>query len=244
MTRRLVGDVSPVRDSCITSDAQSPPCDTRLPPSCQKGDAAALDLSWVPVGWWKAVTGRPRRDVPIMTVDRRYLELCVLSCAVSALKSGDLYIEGSERFSDYRDQLVTWEEYAQHIETSCQQVGIAADPARCIADLQAQLTEAIRTTDAAFPTNTSLTIINGEPRLRRLEKLPEPEGLALIDPLLSERLPERNIVAVLTDTEHWLHWPAAFGPLSGFETRLTSPRHRYVTTTFCYGCSLAWNGLI
>jgi hypothetical protein len=176
----------------------------RLPvPARAQGAAEALDLSWVPVGWWKAVTGRARRDGPILTVDRRDLELWVLSCAVSELKSGDLYIEGSERFSDYRDQVVTWEEYAQPIETYCQQVGIAADPAQCIADLQAQLTEAIRTTDAAFPTNTSLTITNGEPRLRRLEKLPEPEGFALMDQLLSERLPERTIVDVLTDTEHW-----------------------------------------
>jgi hypothetical protein len=59
----------------------------RLPVMARpQGAAAALDVSWMPVGWWKAVTGRPRRDVPIMTVDRRYLELCVLSCAVSELK--------------------------------------------------------------------------------------------------------------------------------------------------------------
>ena len=107
-----------------------------------------------------------------------------------------------------------------------------------IHDLQTQLTEAIRTTDAAFPTNTSLTITDGEPVLRRLEKLPEPEGLALTDRLLSERLPACNIVDILTDTEHWLNWTAAFGPLSGFESRLGFPRHRYVTTTFCYGCYL------
>ena len=60
----------------------------------------------------------------------------------------------------------------------------------------------------------------------------------LIDRLLSERLPECNIVDVLTDTEHWLNWTAAFGPLSGFESRLAPPRPRYVTTTFCYGCYL------
>jgi Tn3 transposase DDE domain len=48
-------------------------------------------------------------------------------------------------------------------------------------------------------------------------------------------MPECNIVDVLTDTEHWLNWTAAFGPLSGFEARLISPRLRHVTTTFCYG---------
>jgi TnpA family transposase len=197
-----------------------------------------LDVSWVPPRWWKAVTGRNRRDVPILSVDRKYLELCVLSCAMGELKSGDLCIAGSERFSDYREQLVTWEDYTQQVETYCQHVGIAADPSQLIHDLQTQLTEAIRTTDAAFPTNTSLTIKDGEPVLRRLEKLPEPEGLALIDRLLSERLPACNIVDILTDTEHWLNWTAAFGPLSGFEARLASPRQRYITTTFCYGCYL------
>jgi TnpA family transposase len=197
-----------------------------------------LDVSWVPPRWWKAVTGRHRRDVPIFSVDRKYFELCVLSCAMGELKSGDLCIAGSERFSDYREQLVTWEDYTQQVETYCQQVGIATDASQLIHDLQTQLTEAIRTTDAAFPTNTSLTITDGEPVLRRLEKLPEPEGLALTDRLLSERLPACNIVDILTDTEHWLNWTAAFGPISGFESRLGSPRHRYVTTTFCYGCYL------
>lgn len=202
------------------------------------GTEGELDLSWVPQRWWKAVTGRHRRDIPVLTVDRKYLELCVLSCAMIELKSGDLCIAGSEQFSDYRDQLVTWEEYNQQIETYCQRVGITSEPAQFIHDLQSRLTSTIRATDAAFPTNTALTIKDGEPVLRRLEKQPEPEGLALIDRLLSERLPECNIVDVLTDTEHWLNWTAAFGPLSGFEARLTSPQQRYVTTTFCYGCYL------
>lgn len=197
-----------------------------------------LDLSWVPQRWWKAVTGQHRRDVPILTVDRKYLELCVLSCVMVELKSGDLCVADSERFSDYRDQLVTWEEYDQKIETYCRQVGIASDPEQFVHDLQSQLISFIFITDAAFPTNTALTIKDGEPVLRRLEKQPEPEGLALINRLLSERMPECNIVDVLTDTEHWLNWTAAFGPLSGFESRIISPRQRYVTTTFCYGCYL------
>jgi TnpA family transposase len=84
----------------------------------------------------------------------------------------------------------------------------------------------------------ALTITQGEPVLRRLKRQPEPDDLALVDRLLSEGMPEYSIVDILTDTEHWLHWTAAFGPLSGFETRLASPRQRYITTTFCYGCYL------
>jgi TnpA family transposase len=197
-----------------------------------------LDISWIPPRWWKAVTGRHRRDVPVLTIDRKYLELCVLSCAVTELKSCDLYIEGSEQFSDYRDQQITWEEYAQLVPTYCAQVGISPDPQTFGQELQTRLSETIRATDAAFPTNTSLSIQDGEPVLRKLEKEPDPEGFALIERLLSERMPECSIVDVLTDTEHWLNWTSAFGPLSGLESRLVSPRQRYITTTFCYGCYL------
>jgi hypothetical protein len=142
------------------------------------------------------------------------------------LKSGDLFIEGSEQFSDDRDQLVSWDEYAQYVPTYCEQVGIASNPARFVQDLRTWLTETIRTTDAAFPTNTSLSIKDGEPVLRRLAKQPEPEGFASIDQLLSERMPECNIIEILTDTDHWLTWTAAFGPLSAFESRLFAPRPR------------------
>jgi len=35
------------------------------------------------------------------------------------LKSGDLCIAGSERFSDYRDQLVSWDDYQRQITPYC-----------------------------------------------------------------------------------------------------------------------------
>jgi hypothetical protein len=122
--------------------------------------------------------------------------------------------------------LVSWEDYAQSVETYCHQVGITADPVAFDHHLNAQLTEAIRSMDVAFPSNTAATLKDGEPVLRRLEKQPEPEGFALIDGLLSKQMPECSIVDVLTDTEHWRHWIAAFGPLSGFEARLVSPQLR------------------
>jgi hypothetical protein len=131
------------------------------------------------------VTGRQRHEGPTATVDHRSLELCVLSCVMVELKSGDLWVAGSEQFSDYRTQLSSWEAYAQQVGIYCQQVGIAADPARFTPDLQSKLVETIRATDVAFPTNTALTIHKGEPVLRRLKKQPEPEGFGLIDQLLS-----------------------------------------------------------
>ena len=168
----------------------------------------------------KQVTGRHRRDVPVGTVERQYLELCVVSCAMIELKSGDLCIEGSEQFQRLSGPIGELGSIAQHIDAYCRASRYCLDPAQFVQTLRTQLTEAIRTTDAVFPTNTALSIKTANPSCGRLEKQPEPEGFAVIDQLLSERMPECTIVDVLTDTEHWLNWTAAFGPLSGFESRL------------------------
>lgn len=199
---------------------------------------STLDLSWIPPRWWNAVTGLNRRDVLVETVDRRYLELCLFSCVVMELKSGDLYIAGSEQFGDYRRQLLSWPQYEAQVTAYSVQVGITVDPDGFVDELRHTLSQAILALDAGFPDNDAVTIQDGEPVIRRLDKQPDPENFTLINRLLRERLPVRNIVEVLADTEHWLNWTQRFGPLSGFEARLGLPRERYVTTTFCYGCYL------
>ena len=50
--------------------------------------------------------------------------------------------------------------------------------------------------------------------------------------------PPRSILEALADTEHWLGWSSGFGPLSGFETKLTNPVEYYLTTVFCYGTAI------
>ena len=47
-----------------------------------------------------------------------------------------------------------------------------------------------------------------------------------------------NLLDVLRDTEHWLHWTRFFGPISGHDAKLDDPISRYLLTTFCYGCQL------
>jgi Tn3 transposase DDE domain len=71
-----------------------------------------------------------------------------------------------------------------------------------------------------------------------LERKAFPEDFPQLQALLRERMPERNIVDILNDTDHWLHWTRHFGPLSSFEPKFAHPRERYLTTTFCYGCNL------
>ena len=41
------------------------------------------------------------------------------------LKSGDMAIEGSEEYADYRQQLLTWEDCQQMLEEFCIEIGLS-----------------------------------------------------------------------------------------------------------------------
>lgn len=197
-----------------------------------------LDLSWVPNKWWKVVAGKTSHDIDIDKVDRRYFEIGLFSQVWLELKSGDLFIEGSEKFGDWRNQLISWEEYNASLDTYGQQIGCPTSPSEFIEELKSWLTETIREVDATFPANESVSIKDGEPVIRRYKKREKPEGFAQIERLIEERLPECDILDILSDTEHWLNWTKHFGPISGYDSRLDSPQPRYITTSFCYGCNL------
>ena len=52
---------------------------------------------------------KPRWQKLVMTdtgIDRRYYELCVLSELKNALRSGDIWVQGSRQFKDFEDYLV------------------------------------------------------------------------------------------------------------------------------------------
>jgi TnpA family transposase len=199
---------------------------------------AKLDLSWIPSKWWKLVTGKTSRDANISRVDRRYFEICLFSQVWLELKSGDLYIDGSEKFGDWRNQLIDKELLDDSLDAYCQQIGCPKTAEKFVESLKVWLSDTIQKVDATFPENESVSIKDGEPVIRKHTKRSMPEGFAAAEKLIAERMPEKNIIDVLSDTEHWLNWTLPFRPVSGYEARIRAPRRRYITTTFCYGCNL------
>ncbi len=197
-----------------------------------------LKLAWVSEKWWKLVTGRSKSDAPVKEIFRKWFEICVFSQLFIELKSGDLCIPGSEQFSDYREELLSWEEYHAQVETYGLQAGIEVDPKRFIEKTKAWLATQAQKTNDSFPTNESLKIENGEPILKRGKKKVSPKQLRQVERLVTSRMTPVNILDALVDTENWLSWTQPFGPLSGLDAKVTNPALRYVLTTFCYGSNL------
>jgi TnpA family transposase len=197
-----------------------------------------LDLSWVNDQWWKLLTGyTTRKDYP-EKIERRNFETCVLYQIMCELKSGDLCIKDSDVYSDYREQLISWEEYHANISLFGEQVNIPVEGKSFVEFAKNKLEQISLNADKAFPDNEYLRIEKDVPILSRLKKKKQPENLRLIESLLAEKLQPVNILDILSDTEQWLNWTKPFGPISGFDSKLENPIERYIITSFCYGCNL------
>jgi TnpA family transposase len=201
-------------------------------------DGRRLNLDWVPDRWWKQVTGADRRTSKVDQADRHYFEMCVLTLLAEGLQSGDLVIEASEKFSDYREQFVSDEEFRQATAEYCRQAGLPAKGKELVDQLREKLSETANKVDAGFPENEHLRIDDGEPVLGRVERRPKPENLPLIEHMIREQIPAVSLLDAMTDTEKWLNWTRHFGPLSGHEAKLDDPIVRYLTAVFTYGCNL------
>lgn len=197
-----------------------------------------LDLSFISDVWMPLVTGKRNPNALFDKVHRRNLELCVFTQVMNELKSGDLCIPLSDKFRDYRDQLISWDDYEAGIALFAEQAGIETDAKMFVEKLQKELHAAANQADKGFPDNEYLSIENGEPSLKRLTASPKPLGLESFEATLKEYMKENDVPNILWETEQWLNWTKHFGPISGLDAKIQDPKERYVITAFCYGCNL------
>ncbi|NBD18494.1 MAG: Tn3 family transposase [Cyanobacteria bacterium] len=186
---------------------------------------------------------------------RRHFEVCIFSYLAAELKSGDIYILGSESYGDYRLQLLTWSECEPKIGEYCQNLGLPPDADGLIEHLQAWLrlrlrsastpsvVEVLRETaqsvDQDYPNNTSVVINEtGEPVLKRPSRQSHRSSLQALEALIQERMSERNLIDLLRNVDYWTNFTRHFGPFSGSDPKLDRAHERYLLTTFTYGCNL------
>lgn len=197
-----------------------------------------IDLKGIPDAWWKLITQKSNRKEEPNKIDRRYFELFVFTQIMWDLKSGDLFIVGADKYSDYREQLISWEEYESNKEIFGEQVNLPVDSSKFISSLKFKMEGSINETDKSFPDNQFVKIINNEPVISKIEKIKYPEQKKKIIELINKRLQPVNILDVITDTNYWLDWTKYFGLLSGHEAKIDNPNARYILSTFCYGCNI------
>ncbi len=197
---------------------------------------ATIELPFASAKWLRTVMVRRKRK---SWFRRQHLETCVFSYLADELKSGDLCVNGSEQFADYRDQLLSWEECEPKVAEYCQRLGFPMTAEGFVEHLQTWLTEVATEVDRTRPGNRELIITDkGEPVLKKTPAKAQPSGLLQLEEALQEKIPERHLLDILVRMHHLTGFGRHLGPLSGNEPKIPDALERQLLTIFTYGTNL------
>lgn len=195
-----------------------------------------MDLSFASEKWKNLIyVGKPKDGV----VDRRFFEICIYSCLSNELRSGDIFIEGADSFSDYRLHLLKWEECTPLAESYLQDLNLPNSAEAFVSSLKQSLSQMTQKVDKLYP-NLSDFMINkdGTPVLKKVPTLkPTKKTLKLVEKI-HQRMPERSLLDITCLTHHLTGWAHEFGPISGVDSRLDNPIERYILNVFCQGTGM------
>jgi hypothetical protein len=146
-------------------------------------------------------------------MDRRQLEICVLSCLTEHLQSGTVFVPGSGAFADHRAALLPWRECERRLKEYCDRIGLPATADEFIEEMQRRMTEVANRVDRQFPQNTAVTInAKGVPVLNKYNARVIPESAQRLHVEVIRRMPERSILDILVNVEHLTNFTKHFGP--------------------------------
>ena len=97
-----------------------------------------LDLDFASIQWQNTVTIKENGNI---FLSRRHLEVCIFYYLASGLKTGDLCIDNSEEFADYREQLLPWEECEPLVSDFCAEMDFKENPNEFVEQLKSLLKE-------------------------------------------------------------------------------------------------------
>jgi TnpA family transposase len=171
-------------------------------------------------------------------IDMKYYELCVLSELKNALRSGDIWVQGSRQFKAFDEYLLPKDSFQSLIQTQALPIAVDAD---CQTYLQSRL-------------NLLGTELKQTNKLAKADKLPEatitattglkitpldavmPESAQALITQVASMLPHIKITELLLEVDDWTGFSDEFTHLKTDET--TKDKHLLLTTILSDGINL------
>lgn len=152
-------------------------------------------------------------------IDRRYYELCALSELRNALRSGDIWVQGSRQFKDFDEYLLPTEKYAE-LKSHCSlPLSVTTDCDQYLNERREQLERQLAIVNRMAAANDLPDAIITESGLKitPLDALVPDAAQSLIDQT-SMMLPRVKITELLMEVDEWTDFTRHFTHLKSGET--------------------------
>ena len=197
-------------------------------------------FNWLDDQWFQFVTdGKTRRHVDQLTcVKQDRFELAVFRFVIEEINCADAFVLNSYENEDPNKQFISWDEFYQKLGAYTDLIGKSGDPQLFLQALQKEHHGAAERVNQNFVDNEYLSIINGDPVLKRALSKKASQQQEKFSKLVASKMPLTDIISVLVDIENWLQVSRQLKPISGYEPKLDDYDLRFIATSFAYGCNV------
>jgi hypothetical protein len=197
-------------------------------------------IGFLPRRWAKYVAAHDKGEPP--KVARPYYELALLTTLNERLKSGDVIVTHSRRWTDFEDYLIPRVTWAKEREQHYAKLGLPLQGEQYLVQLRAQLAAVTAEVDRRVPGNLALSIDvqKGEFHLAALKGADKPDGVKTLKELIESRLPRTELVDVLIDMDHRTDFLRHFLHYGTGESRLPAAERRRnsLAALIAIGCNI------
>ena len=176
-----------------------------------------------------------------LAFNRRQLEVVVMLELATAIKAGEVFVSGSLSFDRFWDRLPSQAADPGAVAAYATARGWADGADGLVRAVKNALEQKARFLDNAVGTGQQAYLQrgrHGRPVVSRLRAVGTPETAIDLERQMMAHMPERAVLEAISNTEHWAQWGRHFGLPSRLAPQIKDASHRYVLTTFAYGCGL------
>jgi len=173
--------------------------------------------------------------------NRRALEVVAILELAAAIKAGEIFVTGSLSHDRFWDRLPREAEDPAAGAAYAESQGWGGGPDGFVQTLKSGLERQAAFLERAVGHEREAFLRRGKdgrPIVSPILAVATPPSALELERQLRERVPERQLLAAIANTEHWTEWSRHFGLPSRLGPQIKDARHRYVLTTFAYGCGL------
>jgi len=195
-------------------------------------------LSFVP-GKWKNYVLEDNG-----AINKAYYELCVLWELRSALRAGNIWVEGSRRYADLDSYLIPRDQWLKLRPEVCHQIGAPLDGGQRLDQLSEELGVALKRLEQELAktgssTGTKVRIEEGKFVLTPLEAENLPKSVQALQQQVGRCLPWVELVSLIIEVDSWTNFSECFEHAAGNEARSLEQKAHLYGAIMAQACNMS-----